>query len=105
MAPVVPCSLATQKITESLVRMSDRDPEIDPSAPDWAATRAIHARAILRRMVELARDKTTDLAPGPMPLPKGVYIDQDRFEAEREHLFLGQPMVAGLTGDIPEPGD
>jgi phenylpropionate dioxygenase-like ring-hydroxylating dioxygenase large terminal subunit len=85
--------------------MSDRDPEIDPSAPDWAATRALHAREILRRMVGLARDKTTDLAPGPMPLPKGVYIDQDRFEAEREHLFLGQPVVAGLTGDIPEPGD
>jgi phenylpropionate dioxygenase-like ring-hydroxylating dioxygenase large terminal subunit len=85
--------------------MSDRDPEIDPAAPDWAATRALNAREILRHMVDLIARKTTDLAPGPLPLPKGVYIDPDRFAAEREHLFLGQPVVAGLTGDIPEPGD
>ena len=85
--------------------MSDRDPEIDPASPDWIATRALHAREILRRMVGLAADKTTDLAPGPMALPKGAYIDPERFEAERQTLFLGQPIVAGLTGDIPEPGD
>jgi carnitine monooxygenase subunit len=28
-----------------------------------------------------------------------------RFEAERQKLFLGQPIVAGLSGDIPYPGD
>ncbi len=85
--------------------MSDRDPAIGSSTPDWAATRALHARDILRRMVALVADKTTDLAPAPMPLPKSVYIDEARFAAERDRLFLGGPVVAGLTGDIPEPGD
>lgn len=85
--------------------MSDRDPDIDPASPDWTATRALHAREILRHMIGLVSDKTTDLAPGPMPLPKGAYVDPARFEAERQKLFLGQPIVAGLTGDIPEPGD
>jgi phenylpropionate dioxygenase-like ring-hydroxylating dioxygenase large terminal subunit len=85
--------------------MSDRDPQIKSSDPDWVATRAFHAREILRHMVSLVADKTTDLAPKPLPLPKGVYIDEDRFAAEREHLFLGQPVVAGLTGDVPNPGD
>ena len=85
--------------------MSDRDPQIKSSDPDWVATRAFHAREILRHMVSLVADETTDLAPTPLPLPKGVYIDEDRFAAEREHLFLGQPVVAGLTGDIPNPGD
>jgi phenylpropionate dioxygenase-like ring-hydroxylating dioxygenase large terminal subunit len=89
--------------------MSDRDPEIDLTAsgrqPDWAAARAINARAIRRDMVDLIARKTTHLATAPMPLPKAVYIDANRFAAEREHLFLGQPVVAGLTGDIPEPGD
>lgn len=85
--------------------MSDRDPNIDSAAPDWAATRALNARDILRDLIDLIARKTTDLAPGPMPLPKGVYIDPERFAAERKHLFLGQPVVAGLTGDIPEPGD
>jgi carnitine monooxygenase subunit len=83
--------------------MSDRDPGF--GTKDWAAARAGAARQTLRRMVKNVADKTTDLAPGPMPLDKGVYIDPVRFEAERQHLFLGQPIVAGLTGDIPEPGD
>ncbi len=99
------CSLPAARVTESFASMSDRDPAIDPRAPDWAETRAFHAREILRRMVGLIARKTTDLAPSPMPLPKGAYIDADRFAAEREHLFLGQPVLAGLSGDIPDPGD
>lgn len=83
--------------------MSDRDPAI--SGPDWAAARAAAARGTLRRMVANVAGSTTDLADAPMPLPKGVYIDPVRFEAERQHLFLGQPVVAGLSGDIREPGD
>ena len=87
--------------------MSDRDPEIRPTAPgpDWAAVRASSAREILCHMVDLIARKTTDRAPAPMPLDKGVYIDEARFAAERETLFLGAPVVAGLTGDIPNAGD
>lgn len=83
--------------------MSDRDPAI--GRPDWAATRAAAARGVLRRMVGNVSGNTTDLAEAPLPLEKGVYIDPVRFAAEREHLFLGQPVVAGLSGDIPNPGD
>lgn len=87
--------------------MSDRDPDITPAEaiPDWAATRAFSARQTLRRMVKLVATRTTELADAPLPLPKGVYTDPSRFAAERKHLFLGQPIVAGLTGDIREPGD
>jgi phenylpropionate dioxygenase-like ring-hydroxylating dioxygenase large terminal subunit len=83
--------------------MSERDP--GPIQPDWAAARSAAARATLRRMVAHAAARTTDLAPEPLPLDKGVYTDPERFEAERRHLFLGQPIVAGLSGDIPNPGD
>jgi phenylpropionate dioxygenase-like ring-hydroxylating dioxygenase large terminal subunit len=83
--------------------MSDRDPGI--AGTDWAAARAAAARGTLRRMVANVAGSTTDLADAPMPLPKGVYIDPGRFEAERTHLFLGQPLVAGLSGDIPAAGD
>lgn len=85
--------------------MSDRDLDFSDASPDWAATRAYHARQTLRRMATLVAGKTTELADAPMPLPKGVYTDPERFAAEREHLFLGQPIVAGLTGDVPEIGD
>ncbi|WP_397594119.1 SRPBCC family protein [Sphingorhabdus sp.] len=82
--------------------MSDRDPEI---AVDWQTRRREMARNGLRRMVELVAAKETDRAAGPLPLHKGVYIDEERFEAERQKLFLAQPVVAGLSGDILEPGD
>jgi carnitine monooxygenase subunit len=82
--------------------MSDRDPHI---AVDWQAKRRDMARAGLRRMVELVGAKQTDRAAGPLPLHKGIYVDPARFEAEREKLFLGEPVVAGLSGDIPEAGD
>lgn len=83
--------------------MSDRDPGIEHK--DWASARARAARNTLRRMVANVTAKFTDLAPAPMPLDKGVYIDPERFEAERRQLFLGQPVVAGLGGDIPDAGD
>jgi phenylpropionate dioxygenase-like ring-hydroxylating dioxygenase large terminal subunit len=82
--------------------MSDRDPQI---AYDWQAKRNEMARTGLRRMVELVAAKDTDRAAGPLPLHKAVYIDPARFEAEHQKLFLGQPVVAGLSGDVPEAGD
>jgi phenylpropionate dioxygenase-like ring-hydroxylating dioxygenase large terminal subunit len=82
--------------------MSDRDP--GPMQPASAVARAEAARATLRRRVANPAAKTADLAPGPM-LDKSAYIDLARFEAEQRNLFLGQPIVAGLSGDIPEPGD
>ncbi len=82
--------------------MSDRDPHI---STDWARKRDDMARASLQRMVALVANGETERAEGPLPLHKGIYIDQDRFEAERQKLFLGQPIVAGLSGDIPNTGD
>jgi carnitine monooxygenase subunit len=82
--------------------MSERDPQITPS---HAARRKTMARESLRRMVALVAAGITDRAQGPLPLHKGVYTDPARFEAERTKLFLGEPIVAGLSADIRAPGD
>ncbi len=82
--------------------MSDRDPQIISS---HAARRAEMAREGQRQMVDLVADMRSDMADAPLPLHKGVYMDPARFEAERQTLFLGEPIVAGLSGDIPNPGD
>lgn len=82
--------------------MSDRDPGLKA---DFSGIRSEMARAALRRMVALVEARDTERADGPLPLHKSIYIDENRFAAEREKLFLGQPIVAGLSGDIPEPGD
>ena len=82
--------------------MSDRDPQIVNS---HAAKRAAMARESQRYMVGLVAEMRSDVADAPLALHKGIYIDPARFEAERKHLFLGEPIVAGLSGDIPNAGD
>lgn len=82
--------------------MGERDPQIKTDA---SARRKVMARESLRRMVALVAAKTTDLAAAPLALHKGVYTDPGRFATERDIVFLGTPIVAGLSGDIPGAGD
>ncbi len=63
-------------------------------------------RSLQRRMVEhIAAGQTTDMAPEARPVPVSVYTDPERDAAERRVLFLRLPIVAGLSCDVPEPGD
>ena len=71
---------------------------------DWASVRAASALKNLRKQVDVIKTGT-QMAPAPLPLHKSVYTSEERFQAERKHIFLGQPLVAGLSGDIPNAGD
>ena len=84
--------------------MSERDPEFKKQTVDWAEVRSKNALLGLRRQVEMLATETA-MADGPLPLHKSIYTGQKRFEAERKNIFLKQPLLAGLSGDIPEPGD
>ncbi len=59
---------------------------------------------LTRRMVAHAKNKTTDFAEDPLPVPVGVYSDADRAEAEISKIFLKVPLVAGLSCDMPDKG-
>lgn len=85
--------------------MADRDPGIDKDTTNWADVRKHNARESLRGQVDLIARKTTSMADAPLPLHKSVYTGEARFNREREHIFLSQPILAGLSGDIPNPGD
>ena len=61
------------------------------------------ARDSLRRQVDVIRDGTP-MAEAALPLHKSIYTSQKRYEAERQHIFLNQPLVACLSGDLPEKG-
>jgi phenylpropionate dioxygenase-like ring-hydroxylating dioxygenase large terminal subunit len=84
--------------------MAERDPEIGQDKIDWAEVRRRNARESQRRQVAMLASQT-DMADAPLPLHKSVYMGPKRFEAERTAIFLNQPLVAGLSGDIPNPGD
>lgn len=63
-------------------------------------------RALQRRLVRhVAGGRTTDMLEAPMANAASVYTDPERYAAEQRRLFLELPLVAGLSGDIPEAGD
>ncbi len=76
------------------------------SKQQLAERRAQSERAIQRRLVaHVAAGRTTDMAPATLRLPATVYTDPVRLIAERSRIFLQRPLLAGLSCDIPAPGD
>lgn len=63
-------------------------------------------RGLQRRLIgHIEAGRTTDLADAPMHQAASVYSDPVRHAREQERLFLRLPLVACLSGDIPNPGD
>jgi phenylpropionate dioxygenase-like ring-hydroxylating dioxygenase large terminal subunit len=60
---------------------------------------------MLVRMVAHAAARQTDRADGPLAIPATAYTCPARFAREQQKLFREMPLVAGLSGDIPNPGD
>ncbi len=90
--------------------MADFEPAIDQmtagrTTTDWASVRRRNARAGLRRLVGLVAENRTDMADAPLPMHKSIYTSAARAEAERRHVFGSEPLVAGLSGDLRQPGD
>ncbi|SEH15284.1 Phenylpropionate dioxygenase, large terminal subunit [Sphingopyxis sp. YR583] len=83
--------------------MAESDPKIAPQ--DWFAVRKRNARAGLRKLVAIVSENRTDRAEGPLPLHKSIYMGEARHAAEMEHIFRNEPIVVGLSGDIPKTGD
>jgi carnitine monooxygenase subunit len=78
--------------------------DIDPGQSP-AARRDRAAADLLGRMVANAAARATDRSDGPLAIPATAYTCPERFAAERQKLFREMPLVAGLTQDIPNPGD
>ncbi|HJV84581.1 MAG TPA: aromatic ring-hydroxylating dioxygenase subunit alpha [Noviherbaspirillum sp.] len=80
-------------------------PEQSDAAPDWAEMRRESRNKLRRRTIEHIRNKTTDLAEAALLLDKSVYTDPARHADERRVLFQERPILAALSGDLPQPGD
>ena len=78
---------------------------VNESVTDWADVRRTSHNNLRRRTIAHINNRTTDLAAGPMLLDAAAYTDPVRHEAERRVLFRERPVLAALTGDLPEPGD
>ncbi len=72
---------------------------------DYMAERKRSGFRMQKGMAEHLRNGTTSRAEKPMINPPSVYTDPERFEQEKQKIFLEMPLFAGLTEDIPEPGN
>ncbi|MEM9751509.1 MAG: aromatic ring-hydroxylating dioxygenase subunit alpha, partial [Pseudomonadota bacterium] len=80
-------------------------PEAGDPSEAWRARRADVARRQQRGYVERVRAGRGDLSPeGAFENDARVYTDPARFEREMETIFRNQPILVGLTQDLPEPG-
>ena len=71
---------------------------------NWEKVRAQSARESQRKQVHMLK-AGNQMADAALPLHKSIYTDDLRFNAERKHIFLSQPLVACLSGDISAAGD
>ena len=59
---------------------------------------------LARRIATHAQNGTTDRSDIIMRNDVSVYIDPERFEQEKQKLFLGLPQTVCLSNDLPAPG-
>lgn len=60
---------------------------------------------LAQRLIALARQRRPEEAPGIMTVPASRYTDPEIYAAERRAIFDRLPFVAGLSGDLAQPGD
>lgn len=58
---------------------------------------------LTRRALKLARDKTTDLAPGPHRVDASDYTSPERHARDRA-MVLASPQLVGYVSELPRPG-
>ena len=60
-------------------------------------------RELTRRVFDLWKNHTTDLASDVMHQTVDAYLDQDRFEFETDRIFKRLPLALALSSELPAP--
>jgi phenylpropionate dioxygenase-like ring-hydroxylating dioxygenase large terminal subunit len=60
---------------------------------------------LVGRVIEMNAQRTTTLAPAPLPIPSTNYTSAEHHARECAQVFRGRPVFACLSADIPTPGD
>lgn len=79
--------------------------EADTISPELTGPAREHRLALARRLRDHLRAKTSDLANGVLRIDAQIYVDEERFAAERQRIFRETPLVACLSTDVAAPGE
>src|SRR5258707_9749552 len=61
--------------------------------------------AIAKHILGLIANDTPFMGEESWEADIGRFIDKDRFELEKQKLFLERPQLIALSADLPKPGD
>ncbi|MDB5394019.1 MAG: aromatic ring-hydroxylating dioxygenase subunit alpha, partial [Rhodospirillales bacterium] len=64
-----------------------------------------HRIAVAKHILDLMEAKEPYMGDESWEADIGRFIDQDRFELEKQKLFLERPQLIALSADLPNPGD
>lgn len=59
----------------------------------------------VERLIDYVQHQRTDQAADTMTVAAKAYLDPERWEREMELIFRRLPILAGLSGELPKPGD
>ncbi len=62
------------------------------------------ANLLSQRLLDRVTSNTTDEAEQTMTEPASVFIDRQRWQQERDKLFLQTPQVIGFAAEVAKPG-
>ena len=57
------------------------------------------------RLIDHVKNGTTDWAADTMEVPSTNYTDPDQWQREMDQIFKAQPILVGISQEIPEAGD
>jgi nitrite reductase/ring-hydroxylating ferredoxin subunit len=64
-----------------------------------------HRIAVAKHILDLMEAQQPYMGDESWEADIGRFIDQDRFELEKQKLFLERPQLIALSADLPNPGD
>jgi len=64
-----------------------------------------HRIAVARHVLDLIDRNEPAMGAESWEVDVGRFIDQDRFELEKQKFFLERPQLIALSADLPNPGD
>ncbi len=66
---------------------------------------ACEGRALATRALKHFNERTTDVASDQMRVPISAYIDDARFQHERQSVFFRSPIAVAMSLELPSNGD
>ena len=64
-----------------------------------------HRIAIAKQVLAMLEKDEVQMGEESLEFDIGRFVDQDRFDREKQEFFLKRPQLIAYTADLPEPGD